>query len=598
MSITTTSCNSTIYDFGCDSDDDDGVVVDQALQRMMTRSINNNIHTMNATQDEDNVDSTTTTMMLMREKYVTVVFLKIFGFLSMIGSMYVIYTIVGISKTNRKQKLYSKRRPFHRVLLILSVGDILQSFSLFLSTWMIPKEPPTIPIPTSTTSTTSTTPSSMTTASSSTSNSNVIFYEEFYVSYFPWAAGNDTTCNVQGFLINLGTTISVFCSGFLAFQYVLLVRYNCWKEQRTRSTILVVESIFYVILSIWAACSSIYLLLHDYYHPTFNMFCWINEYPLPICSEEEYYYYYYHHHNDIGIKNYDNENNGYNTTTNTTATTATTTIQSFCESHPDYVDQSDVVFYRTIFAGVPIMTSFIVVVPSMILLYLTVREQEQRARRWRTMTSADLSRVERRRNRTGNGNGDNSNRRRSQGSSSNDWGYSQRVIRKAMLVISVYLWVYIPSLLSAVVFTTNVRFGYVSNIFFSMQGLLNALVLSSDNWLPSMMCCCCKWWHGNWWLWWYYCCSNKKNNDNEAGDDDYENGDDNNDDDNVGGDGFGGDNGTTTTTTTNTIPKENTGKNNKKDKMNRQRECIMNNVMTTAESLTERTPTITESSYL
>ena len=51
-------------------------------------------------------------------------------------------------------------------------------------------------------------------------------------------------------------------------------------------------------------------------------------------------------------------------------------------------------------------------------------------------------------------------------------------------------------------------------------------------------------------------------------------------------------------------PKENTGKNNDhkdKNKMNRQRECVMNHVVmtSTAESLTEEcTPTITESSYL
>ena len=63
---------------------------------------------------------------------------KFMGLASMLGSTYVIWSIVG--KKNRARE--NLKTTYNRLLIALSAADILSSFALFLSTWPIPKNPP------------------------------------------------------------------------------------------------------------------------------------------------------------------------------------------------------------------------------------------------------------------------------------------------------------------------------------------------------------------------------------------------------------------------------------------------------------------------
>lgn len=88
---------------------------------------------------------------------------KPFAFLSMCGSLYIVYSIIG-NKRNRERKL---QQGFQRLLLMLSVGDVFSSFGLFLTTWAIPKE------------------------------TDGGFLQYAWDLEFPGAAGNEATCSFQ-----------------------------------------------------------------------------------------------------------------------------------------------------------------------------------------------------------------------------------------------------------------------------------------------------------------------------------------------------------------------------------------------------------------
>ena len=88
---------------------------------------------------------------------------KITGILSMIGSSCIVYSILG-TRRGRNHKL---KTSFHRLLLALSLCDIISSFAYFLSFWPAPTQvPPGID-------------------------------PEWYDATFPGASGNKITCNIQ-----------------------------------------------------------------------------------------------------------------------------------------------------------------------------------------------------------------------------------------------------------------------------------------------------------------------------------------------------------------------------------------------------------------
>lgn len=85
--------------------------------------------------------------------------------LSLGGSMYIIYSIIGgRGRRNREQKL---KQGYQRLLLMLSLADVFSSVALFLTTWAIP------------------------------TTTRGGYFQYAWDIQFPGAAGNEATCNLQ-----------------------------------------------------------------------------------------------------------------------------------------------------------------------------------------------------------------------------------------------------------------------------------------------------------------------------------------------------------------------------------------------------------------
>jgi glucan phosphoethanolaminetransferase (alkaline phosphatase superfamily) len=102
--------------------------------------------------------------------------------LSLIGSLWI---IVDIARQRTKWK-----RTYERLVLGMSLGDVVYSFGTFLSTWPIPVGSP-----------------------------------------FVWAAmGNTQTCEAQGFIIQFGGIFELY-NAFLAVYYLLTLKYRLKRHQ-------------------------------------------------------------------------------------------------------------------------------------------------------------------------------------------------------------------------------------------------------------------------------------------------------------------------------------------------------------------------------
>ncbi|CAJ1949933.1 unnamed protein product [Cylindrotheca closterium] len=63
---------------------------------------------------------------------------QISAFLSFIGSVYVLYTLVG----NKQRRSKSMRVPFNRLLLAISIADLMSSLAMMVAGWATPTAPP------------------------------------------------------------------------------------------------------------------------------------------------------------------------------------------------------------------------------------------------------------------------------------------------------------------------------------------------------------------------------------------------------------------------------------------------------------------------
>ena len=130
---------------------------------------------------------------------------------------------------------------YHRLLLAMSLGDWILSFSsFFLTTWPIPAD------------------------------ETGVFAN----------SGNMTTCQIQGFFVQLSAPYSLY-NAYLATYYVLLVRYN-WKE-RDLKRIEYGAHVFTFLFSLTTAIAAIPLTLYNNY---VNLLCWISESPMGCVGEE------------------------------------------------------------------------------------------------------------------------------------------------------------------------------------------------------------------------------------------------------------------------------------------------------------------------
>ena len=144
------------------------------------------------------------------------------GALSFIGSMCI---IIGIYRSNEK---LSAMKTYDKLMVLLSLSDILSSASYFCSTWPIPQ-------------------------GHSTVEGGATVYQAY---------GNKTTCNIQGFISQYATIVP-FYNAMLALNYLLLVKFGVNDDEMRRKY----EPFMIFVPFIFALSFAVTGLAYDMYGP-------------------------------------------------------------------------------------------------------------------------------------------------------------------------------------------------------------------------------------------------------------------------------------------------------------------------------------------
>jgi len=212
---------------------------------------------------------------------VTVIVPKIFSFLSIACSIYIIKGLIGTAAARRR----TRSACYQRILLGLSVFDVISSFGYFFTAWAVPKNPPNV------------------------FHSDVVIGDSdkecglryVYRLDFPYAAGNVQTCTAQGFFIQVGVIGSVLLTALLSLSSLLTIKYN-WREHKLRKfELFTVPSVV-----LFALGSATYLAVAGYFNPAPTGFCWIYPYPATFMYDPDWYWFV---QNSITGKSYLNEDN-------------------------------------------------------------------------------------------------------------------------------------------------------------------------------------------------------------------------------------------------------------------------------------------------
>jgi len=159
---------------------------------------------------------------------------KVSSIFSLFGSMWIIIEIA-----TEKNK---RRVPYHRLLLAMSVYDVLESIWNFLSTWPIPKGSP----------------------------------------YVVWAYGNTASCTAQGFFLTLSSAVPLY-NAMLSYYYVLVIKYN-YTDRRLRSC---VEPAMHIFCFVWAFGTAVASAAGGLINNA-DLWCWIAPLPHDCLDSWEY----------------------------------------------------------------------------------------------------------------------------------------------------------------------------------------------------------------------------------------------------------------------------------------------------------------------
>jgi len=166
---------------------------------------------------------------------------KISSSLSIFGSSYIIYR--SVSNITKRDDSVQKVRD--RLLLMLSVCDILGSFGRFVSTWAIPKED----------------------------------MEEAFVVF---NIGNQATCDAQGFIIHFGSIGGALYNMSISVYFYLCIREGSRNVQMVEK----VEPILHLISIGYPLGIAIFALMGDYFNAILSIGCYISEYPQGCIGDE------------------------------------------------------------------------------------------------------------------------------------------------------------------------------------------------------------------------------------------------------------------------------------------------------------------------
>ena len=147
--------------------------------------------------------------------------------LSILGSTAIIYV-------TRKRRKVQKWTPYTRLLIAMSTCDILSSINLSFGNFLRPKE----------------------------------------TSKIMWAFGNDTTCNISGFVFQ-ATFVGMWYQGMLSIYFLLTTRY-AMKNERIAKT---VEPCMHVLALGYPIGTAIAGAVMDVYGERhLGTFCWVREF--------------------------------------------------------------------------------------------------------------------------------------------------------------------------------------------------------------------------------------------------------------------------------------------------------------------------------
>ena len=133
---------------------------------------------------------------------------------------------------------------YHRIMLTLSIYDVLASSAMFFGTMPIPKD-------------------------------NNVHSEYFYGNI-----GNEYTCTIQGVALNTGVLSVSICTAFLCLYFVMCVKYS-WREDQLRKLEIAMRICLFVAF-VWGMIP----IPFELYNPT-EFFCWIQVYPINCDVDDE-----------------------------------------------------------------------------------------------------------------------------------------------------------------------------------------------------------------------------------------------------------------------------------------------------------------------
>jgi hypothetical protein len=151
---------------------------------------------------------------------------KVSSFLTFLGSSWVIAEIV-----TSKQKL---SHPYHRLLLAMSMYDVVEAMGNFMSTWPIPR--------------------------------HTMFNQV-------WAFGNQQTCTTQGFVLMLAIAVPIY-NAMLALYYMLVINHNFTDRTLRRYF----EPTVHIVAFSWSFGTSFAAVKLQLFNNS-NLWCWIAPYP-------------------------------------------------------------------------------------------------------------------------------------------------------------------------------------------------------------------------------------------------------------------------------------------------------------------------------
>ena len=164
---------------------------------------------------------------------------KVSAFLSIAGSGIVCFQILAPERRNAMLKTM-----YNRIVLTISLMDIIGSLAVFMSTWPIP--------------------------------SDTLHDEWIYGNI-----GNQTTCNIQGYFIQSAALSAGSATAILCLYFMLVVRYN-WSERRLKKVEMGLRGVI-----VFNFIISFIPLLGKGYNPIPYM-CWIQSYPIACDTSDEY----------------------------------------------------------------------------------------------------------------------------------------------------------------------------------------------------------------------------------------------------------------------------------------------------------------------